>query len=51
MKVAYAVSVKNVREGNDIAYLVDNSNELSGKKIKKIGYFMFLNNKNGERYV
>lgn len=51
MQVVYALSVKNVRVANDIAYLVDNSDDFANKKIKKIGYFMFLKNKNGERFV
>ena len=51
MEVAYALSGKRPANGGTPNYLADNSGKLAGKQIIKIGYFMRLVDKNGEKYV
>ena len=51
MKVLYSLPVSNIKEGGRVMYFANNSAELAGKKIKKIGYFMYLKNSQGDKYV
>ena len=51
MKVAYAFSCKRPAQGGKPLYTADNSKQLAGKKITKIGYFMRLAKANDEKYV
>ena len=52
MEIVYAVNAKNIWSGGFPAYLQDNSRKLAGKKVKSIGYFMYLVGANGgERFA
>jgi sialate O-acetylesterase len=51
MQVLYSVPIANIKDGNNVMYWADNSNKLNGKKIKKIGYFMCLENAKGKKFV
>ncbi|MBR7128057.1 MAG: 9-O-acetylesterase [Lentisphaeria bacterium] len=51
MQVAYALPIKNIKEGNMVNYIADNSRKLIGKKIKKIGYFLYLKNQTDTKFV
>lgn len=52
MKVAYAISAKKIWDNGAPLYKQNNSKELAGKKIKAIGYFMYLVGSDGkESYV
>ena len=47
MEIVYAVNAKNIWSGGFPAYLQDNSRKLAGRKLKSIGYFMYLVGTNG----
>ena len=47
MEIVYAVNAKNIWSGGFPAYLQDNSRKLAGRKLKSIGYFMYLVGANG----